>query len=84
MSYDNYQSPYGFGLMTDAVIDAIATRHNMTAQQMADALDDLPEGDRETLSSWVEDKWWSQEMLRAIDRLEQLFNHFIELPESSQ
>lgn len=79
MSGDNYQSPYGFGVVTDAVIDCIADRRGVTSQEFADRFERLTEEQREELQTRVDFAWWQDYMGYAVDKMEDLLSEFIDL-----
>lgn len=59
----NYQSPYGFGPVTDAMLDAVAERHGLTPDELADKI--TPE-----FTDWVESEGWDTVMGPAVDEFD--------------
>ena len=78
---DNYVSPYGFGPLTDAVLDTIADRHSMNAQELAVALERLPEDVTEALAHRITVYWWDDYMGVAVDKMDDLLSEYIAYPE---
>ena len=82
MTYDNYFSPYGFGPVTDAVIDCIADRRSMSTSEMEDHLGAVREAqqtryddgtyDEAEIDVKIEMGWWESHMGPAVDALEDL------------
>lgn len=75
---DNYVSPYGFGPVTDAVLDCIVERRDMTVGQMEDVLGEA----RESLTgldidSHIEQEWWETHMGPAVDALEDMLSPYL-------
>ena len=73
----NYQSPYGFGPVTDAVIDCVADRHGLKPQDIANALDALSEAERERFDYQAEESWWATWQGPAVDAMETLLSDFL-------
>lgn len=77
---DNYISPYGFGPITDAVLDAIADRRDLTTDKLVVLLERLPEEVTEELGRRIDDDWWRYAMGPAVDRLEDILSEYIAFP----
>ena len=65
----DYVSPYGYGPVTDAVLDCIADRHNI----------DDPEAIVEAINriEWDVDTWWTDHMGPAIDAIDDAISGYI-------
>jgi|GEM_PF-5156259 len=74
---DNYVSPYGFGPVTDAVIDLVAAHYDLTAQVMVDALAALDQSKHEELEYRIGDHWWASHMGPAVDAMADLLSEFV-------
>lgn len=75
---DNYQSPYGFGVVTDAVIDNIGENAGLDTNELIRLLDGLSEDQRRELEYRVDEEWW-RDMAYARERLEALLSEYIPL-----
>jgi hypothetical protein len=83
MSDDNYVSPYGFGPVTDAVLDLIAYRHDMKPDELAVALERLPEDTTSELDGRIDNEWWRDYMGVAADKMDDLLSEYIAYPEET-
>lgn len=77
---DNYVSPYGFGGVTDAVLDCVAERHGITAGELADrihrnaaipeATNDPALGKGDGIYDWIDLYSWDTVLGPAIDEFD--------------
>lgn len=84
---DNYFSPYGFGPVTDAVIDCVADRRDMTTAQMEDVFGAIREKqatqhddgsyDEAEIDTKIEIGWWESHMGPAVDALEDILSPYL-------
>lgn len=65
MTDDSYQSPYGFSIATDALIDTFVDKND---ESLIPAFERLTEDERTQLESAV-DTWWKETMSYARDQL---------------
>ncbi len=71
---ENYVSPYGFGTAIDALLDVVAKRHDLLADDLADILhknrpSDRTEGDG--VYDWIDLYFWDQYAGPAVDALDE-------------
>lgn len=59
----NYQSPYGMGPATDALLDAVADRRGLTPDELNDEIS-------EEVRHWLDCFSWAEEIGPVVDALE--------------
>lgn len=71
-------SPYGFGHLTDAVLDVIADKYGVPYKTLAVMLERLPEETTEELNLRIY-RWSGDHMNFAIDKLDDLLSEYVDL-----
>jgi hypothetical protein len=77
----NYTSPYGFGPLTDAVLDAVADRHDASVDEIGERLERrlTRDDDRyasadsvltDTVRDWIERNGWDEILGPAVDQFD--------------
>ena len=72
----NYISPYGFGGVTDAVLDCVADRHGLTADQLAEIIHkNAPahDEDGDGIYDWIDLHSWDTVLGPAVDEFDNRF-----------
>jgi hypothetical protein len=78
---DNYTSPYGFGILTDAVLDSVADRHGVGVDEINERLERRLYRDddhyasedsvlTDTVRDWVDNEAWDTVLGPAVDEFD--------------